>query len=319
MRRTILSLICLMATFGAFSATQSRIEKNTYIYAIKGDADTLRLDKYDDPSLRNESKKPVVMFAFGGSFRSGARDAADYTRYFDFLAGHGYVVISIDYRTGMSEFKSSAGIGAFATDLQKSVSMAVEDLFSATAFTIQNSLEWGVDPEQIIISGSSAGAITVLQAEYAISNASPAVAILPESFNYAGVISFAGAICTTELPAWASSPCPILFFHGDADTVVPFDKATIDDIAGMYGSRFLSKQLSEIGIPHELYIIKGSGHEVATSPMNSNLYDILAFLKEFVEQRQNRITCSEQILPGAPTDYKTDFSIMDYIRANMPQ
>lgn len=310
-----MSLIFTMTILAAFA--EPTIEKRTFTYTIKEEADTLKLDRY---SLESQcTERPAVMFVFGGSFRSGARDAADYTDYFNFLANQGYVVVSIDYRTGMKDFKASDGIGAFASGLQKSVAMAVEDLFTATSYIIENSRDWGIDSSQITISGSSAGAITVMQAEYAIANSSPLASILPSGFNYAGVISFAGAILSETEPHWGTNPCPILLFHGDADTVVPFDKATIDDVAGIYGSQYISSQLSEIESPYELYVIKGSGHETATSPMKSNLYEILSFLKESVAGHQNRIIRCEQSTPGAPTDYKTEFTIMDYIRANMPQ
>ena len=72
------------------------------------------------------------------------------------------------------------------------VNIAVEDLFSATLFVLENAEQWQIDTEKIITSGSSAGAISVLQAENAICNRTSSAAVLPQGFNYAGVISYAG-------------------------------------------------------------------------------------------------------------------------------
>ena len=47
---------------------------------------------------------------------------------------------------------------------------AVEDFYDATGFVINQSSDWNIDVEQIVASGSSAGAITVLQAEYDLCN-----------------------------------------------------------------------------------------------------------------------------------------------------
>lgn len=78
--------------------------------------------------------------------------------------------------------------------MARTISMAVEDLYDATAFIVDKADEWGIDSSQIVACGSSAGAITVLHGEYALCNASPLVQHLPVGFRYAGIVSFAGAI-----------------------------------------------------------------------------------------------------------------------------
>lgn len=59
--------------------------------------------------------------------------------------------------------------------MARTISMAVEDLYDATAFIVDKADEWGIDSSQIVACGSSAGAITVLHGEYALCNASPLV------------------------------------------------------------------------------------------------------------------------------------------------
>lgn len=309
----------LLAVVAATGLCAQAVERNTYIYSVTSQNDTLSLDLYTDASVAAPAEgRPSVIFVFGGSFRTGSRSEAGYLDYFEFLAQQGYAVASIDYRTGMSDFNPASGIGGFVSSLQSSVEMAVADLFAATEYIVVNAETFNINPQEIIASGSSAGAITVLQAEYAITCGHPAAAaLLPENFNYAGVISFAGAIMSGDgEPKFISEPCPILLFHGDADSVVPYNRATIGN-AGLYGSEWIAREMAEKGYPREFYTISACGHEIATQPMEKNLYNVLAFLKETVGKKARNIIDVRQTATDAPKDYKTAFTLQDYIRSNM--
>ena len=140
----------------------------------------------------NGVEKPLVIFMFGGGFIRGTRDDESYNGWFRTMTENGYRVVSIDYRLGL---KGSNKVGiAQVNVLDKAIHMAVEDLFSATNFILENADQFEVSPDNIVISGSSAGAISVMQAEYEIANGTSWASVLPEGFNYAGVMSFSGAI-----------------------------------------------------------------------------------------------------------------------------
>ena len=312
MKKFLLAALSVALFAGSASA---EIAKETYIYNITEQQDTLRLDYY---SSNCDSAAPLIIFAFGGSFRTGSRDASVYLPYFEFLTEHGYDVASIDYRTTMSSFDPSTGLIGFAIALQKAITTAVTDLYSATDYLIRNADALNIDTNRIIVSGSSAGAITALQAENLLSTGSQLATMLPGDFNYAAVISFAGAVCAAGTPKWnVEKICPMLLFHGDIDTTVPYDGIDAGGF-GLYGSKFISNQLSDIDVAHELYVINQADHSVATSPMSENLWDILSFLHEFVDNHAKRVTVVNQSQPGAPKDYNTKFSLMDYINSNMP-
>ncbi len=308
-------LLMFLASFLVFPAIAANVVKTTVPYVVRNQTDTLRLDRYELPD--GPKDRPVVLFAFGGGFRDGVRDDARYLPYFEFLAEHGYVVASIDYRTTLSSFDPASGATGFVSALEGAVSAAVEDFMTATAYIAANAVEWGIDPSRIVASGSSAGAITALQCEFLFSTGSQAVAMFPDGFNYAGTVTFAGAVCAPEAPMWdRERTCPMMLFHGDADSTVPFSSVTAGGM-GLYGSEAISDSLKAVGAPHELYVICGSDHSVAISPMEHNLYDILAFLREFVDGRADRITVIRQSEPGAPANYKTDFTLSDFLRSNM--
>lgn len=46
------------------------VQKENFVFSIKG-TDTLSLDKYELTSMSPASKKPVMIFAFGGGFKGG--------------------------------------------------------------------------------------------------------------------------------------------------------------------------------------------------------------------------------------------------------
>ncbi len=182
---------------------------------------TLKLDIYKTDSA-TILPQPCLVFVFGGGFKEGTRDARHYQPYFHYFATKGYTVVSIDYRLGMKG-KEAPGI-LNHKPLQQAIEMAVADLYIATNYLLEHADDLNIDPSLIILSGSSAGAITVLQADYMERDNHPAASVLPDDFRYAGVISFAGGIFSEEgLPSYTQRPAPTLFFHGSADKLVPYN------------------------------------------------------------------------------------------------
>ena len=139
----------------------------TYLY-VQRDTCDLYMDVYNpakgSQTSINGKSKPTIVFMFGGGFIGGQRDDASYNNWFRKLTQNGYRVVSIDYRLGL---KGSKKVGVAQVNvLDKAIHMAVEDLFSATLFMIDNAETLGIDPSNIVISGSSAGAISAMQASW---------------------------------------------------------------------------------------------------------------------------------------------------------
>lgn len=305
--------VATLLLLGFISASAATPQKQTHLFAVKG-ADSLYLDHYVAPV---EGKRPCMMFVFGGGFVGGQRDNDMYSTYFNFLTDNGYDVVSIDYRLGLKQLSSTPDITmkGVITLLNNAINMAVEDLFSATLFVLENADEWQIDTHQIVTSGSSAGAITVLQAEHALCNLTPSAAVLPADFRYAGVLSYAGAIFSLKgEPKWKRTPAPIMFFHGSADRQVPYDKATLFGI-GFYGPKFLAKEFNKQEWPHWFYDIEYHTHQIAGLPMFQNHNEILTFLKDFVKERRP-LTITTTVRDKALEKVDTKFKIMDYFEAN---
>lgn len=268
--KTSKSLISMMSA-AAFAITSAAAEDlivpdGTYLYE-KRDTCDLFLDVYNPASgsttIHDGKEKPTIIFMFGGGFIQGRRDDESYDRWFKMLTDNGYRVISIDYRLGL---KGSAKVGVAQVNvLDKAIHMAVEDLFSATNFIIDNSEQLGTDPANLVISGSSAGAISIMQAEYEICNRTACASVLPDGFNYAGAMSFSGAILSREgLVDFTTEPCPILMLHGTSDRLVPYNQIKVFNL-GFFGGGKLVERFKKFGFNFNMYHFMDYGHEIAGS------------------------------------------------------
>ncbi|NLI35003.1 MAG: alpha/beta hydrolase fold domain-containing protein [Bacteroidales bacterium] len=298
----------------------AQVAKSTFVYSIK-DNDTLRLDRYSAISESDRSVKPCIVFMFGGGFVGGHRDWEGYLSYFKEMAEKGYVVFSIDYRLGLRPLLGRLQKGEkiakaeYPLLFENTINVAVEDLYDATSFILSKADEWKIDPARIIINGSSAGAVSVLQAEYYLCSGNKRIRKLPDGFRYAGVISFAGAILSTsESLHWDKQPCPILFFHGDADNRVPYDKVSFFQYC-FFGSKKLAEEFDKLKCPYYFYDVENAAHEIAESPMKSNIAEIEEFLSQFIDKQQLLAIHKRVRFIDKPVLNKK-FCIDDYINAN---
>ncbi len=292
MKRTLIILISMLV----LGSTHHGIAQNalitpdaTFMFAQRDTCD-LFMDVYNpakgSETTLNGLEKPTVIFMFGGGFITGTRDDDDYHKWFKQLTDRGFRVISIDYRLGL---KGSTKVGVAQVNvLDQAIHMAVEDLFSATNYIIDNAETLGVDPANIVISGSSAGAISVMQAEYEISRGTSWASVLPSGFNYAGVMSFAGAILSREGKVdFVKKPCPTLMLHGTADELVPYKQIKVLWL-GFFGAGKLVDRFEKYGLNYNMYHFIGNGHEIASS-MDKTLDLQMKFIENNVMQKKMRI------------------------------
>ncbi len=306
-------LLLAMVFLGSITLYAQDVQKSTYHYATHQGQELL-LDRYMIEDETNESR-PCMIFAFGGGFVSGSRDVDFYMGYFERLAREGIVVVSIDYRLGLSNLQSDGGIVAMIGAFDNAVTIAVEDIYCATNFVCANAEEWNIDTDMIMLSGSSAGAIASVQAEWMRANGDWHAEVLPEGFRYAGVVSCAGAIFSVDgKPKFETRPAPMLLFHGTSDSNVPYDHASMFGV-GFYGSAYIARQLDKIDAPYWFYSAEYVDHSLAGTPLIDQCDLIMQFINEFViADKQLRIRTDVEALDGVKR--KTRFKVMDYIRTN---
>ncbi len=291
MKKTLIFIFSMLIIGSTHGVAQNALinPDATYMFAQRDTCD-LFMDVYQ-PAAGSERtigglEKPTVIFMFGGGFIEGTRDDEGYHNWFKQLTDNGFRLISIDYRLGL---KGSTKVGVAQVNvLDKAIHMAVEDLFSATNYIIDNAEELGVDPANIVISGSSAGAISVMQAEYEISRQTSWASVLPSGFNYAGVMSFAGAILSREGKVDFKKPtCPVMMLHGTADDLVPYKQIKLFNL-GFFGGGKLVDRFEKYGLNYNMYHFVGNGHEIAGA-MDKTLDLQMKFIENNVMQKKMRI------------------------------
>ena len=308
--KRLLLLVTLIFTMATLSAQT----KHTTHCFVEG-KDPLYLDHY---RAEGEGLHPCVLFAFGGGFSHGNRADERYMPYFDMLLAQGFDVVSIDYRLGMAyalDPNKEVGPIEGAWTMYRSVNMAAEDVLRALNYILINAVKMGIDISCIVASGSSAGAIAVLQAENHLTNHSHYAKNLSADYNFAGVIAFAGAIYgVLGEPKWGDTPCPIMMFHGNADRNVPYRKATIL-ATGFYGSDYIAEQLHEKGATYYFHSAHYRDHDLALSPLTDNHNEIALFLNRCVLGGEKMQHTNEYIAEGVEP-CQTEFSVQDYLNTN---
>lgn len=210
---------------------------STFLFAER-DTQKLYLDIYTPAT----SPKACIVYVFGGGFMVGTRNAGSLQEYYRHLQEQGFMVVAFDYRLGLKGKKINT---LSVQPIEQAIMMAVEDLYAAVQYLIEHSRELKVDTSKIVLIGSSAGAITALQADYMLARRMPVSQVLPENFRFAGVISFAGAIFSREGRVnYLRQPAPTFFLHGMDDKLVPYNKVQVFNL-GMFGSKALVKRFKK--------------------------------------------------------------------------
>lgn len=259
------------------------VRVETYTYAFK-DGKSLDLDVYF-PAFDNQTLRPLIFYVHGGGFSGGKRNEPGIQTFCKKLARHGYVVSSITYRLTRQGTATAFGCDCPAIDKLNTFNEAVEDVQDATFFMIKNRDKMGIDPQKIILSGSSAGAEAVLNAAY-----QPPYCYGLDSgpVSYAGVISMAGAVPDTSR-IFKESAIPSLLFHGTCDNLVPYASAphhyckkSEPGYLILHGSYTVAEKLKKLGTPFWLYTYCNAAHEIAGKPMSANFNEIVDFCYSYV-------------------------------------
>jgi predicted esterase len=299
--------ITLFLVFYAFSETRAQdryldmrfdsIEVNSYTYIVKN-GENLDLDIYT-PWGDPEENRPLLLYVHGGGFSGGTRNGDDIIEFCKRMAEYGYVTASISYRLTRKGKPTGFGCDCPEEEKLKTFQAAVEDIQDATFFLIQNRESFGIDPHNIILTGSSAGAEAALIAAY-----SPPNCFDLESgpVSYAGVISLAGAIPYLER-LYDESAIPTMFFHGTCDNLVPYATAphhycqpSQPGYLVLHGAYTLSKKLEELNVPYWLHTTCGGKHELAGTPISQYFDEIIEFCNDFVLEKKGQTR--HTIVPG---------------------
>jgi len=253
----------------------------------KGESQDLLLDIYTPPAEDTVQLRPLIFFVHGGSYIGGDKDDHTIKMMATEMAKRGYVGVSVQYRLQQSDVEGLDPILAFAdkNNWYKSIGRGVQDVKAAIRFIKQGVATEGniyqVDTNNIILYGSSAGAITILHTAYmtdlnqatdAMKNAITQIGGLEgESGNpgYAStntvraLVSCSGALADDQ---WVANrkDLSLLAFHHNNDPSVPFRAGcfytAFCHLGRFHGSYRLANKAEELGVHYELNVIDGVDH-----------------------------------------------------------
>ena len=254
-------LLVLLLLFNLSATAQNKM---TYPF-VERDS-TLYLDVHQ-PAVARVDRASVIS-VFGGGFITGRRNDSYQTALADSLVNHGFTVICIDYRLGLKDSLMVATHQRLLDidDLfQYCINIATEDCAAAINWVVAHADELNIDPAKIALTGSSAGAITVLQLDYCRANGLPEAAVLPEGWKPAAVIPYAGGVmCKKKNLKYKTDPAPTLLMHGTKDKIVAYKSFGLPFHAKLLGSKTIHKKMRKQDIPHWFIRFEGIGHEVAS-------------------------------------------------------
>lgn len=267
----------------SFSTLVWSQQKKTYTYAIK-EGQELQLDVYLPEFSSKSEKLPTLVWMHGGGFSGGVRDNQSETKLCETAVEQGFVAVSISYRLLRKGTATYFGCDCPAAEKKETFKQAAIDYMDAVSFLIDNSDELHIDTDKIIAGGSSAGAEAVLSAVY-----------MPDFYldgaydqiSFAGVFSLAGALVNLD-EITAKKAVPTVLFHGIADNLVPYSKASHHycnpkDVGYLVlnGSDKIVDRLDRLGASYLFYSYEKGRHEISGIPFG-DLTDVFDFFKSTV-------------------------------------
>ena len=230
---------------GTVKLTDVKVVTADHVYKKTPEGE-LTLHGFFPADWKATDKRPVIVFFFGGGWKSGA--FTQFVPQAEYFASRGIVAISADYRI---ESKHKTKPDA-----------AVEDAKSAIRWVRANAAKLGIDPDKVIGSGGSAGghlaAATALVEKFDAAD-DPKVSCKPNAlvlFN--PVLNLTGAKITgRDGSIIAEAISPMLFLKKDAPPCAIFF-GTDDKFLEM-GKEYVAK-CKELGVKAELYTAAEQPH-----------------------------------------------------------
>jgi acetyl esterase/lipase len=243
----------------------------------------LLLDIISPASKMNTALRPAYIIMHGGGWIGGGipLDHPDgWTEASSmFFASRGFVCFIINYRLQKDNGTYpkdwplvNRPVPGSHTGLPAAEYPATRDLKAAIRFVRANSEKYGVDPSRIAIAGGSAGSISSIAAgvvdeddyktELLADDPTLASTHLNTSSKVQCVVSHWGAgygemivqaADPTNRSRYTNKAAPVIEFHGDKDTTVPFADALAVEAAYQQAN-------SSGNLAYEMNVLKGCGH-----------------------------------------------------------
>ncbi len=291
-------------------------------YGLLAQPQDLFLDFYE-PTNDTLTKRPLIVFQFGGGFTIGWRSEPVIPQFCDYFAKCGYTVATIDYRIGLNPADTNSTVRAFYR--------GVQDERSAIRFLCQRAQQYKFDTSLIILTGTSAGCFCAFANAFTNDTGRP-----PSSFGSAleptdlgcmdcsgntdfghhiphikAIVNQWGAIMDTSFIE-ATENTPVISFHGDQDALVPYNSGypfSLPVFPVVYGSVPIHERLTNVGIMNVLHPLVGYGHEpeLLAPTLNDTIYKYSReFLFELLRPHASDITGDSLVCEQSIAQYSVE-------------
>ncbi|MEZ4879334.1 MAG: T9SS type A sorting domain-containing protein [Chitinophagales bacterium] len=253
----------------------------------KNNPTNLLLDVYTpDPTIDNENKKPLIIFVHGGSFIGGDRNDQGINQTAAYFASLGYATANIEYRVQQTTIFNPILDFADYNNFYQAIIRGMHDVKAAIRFfkkdVVENGNSYGIDTNNIILYGSSAGAIISLHTVFLDDTSEMDFRFKPNfdvlgglegnsgnagysSNNVKTVISCSGAL---HDPNYLNNNADINYigFHNTIDFTVPYELGCFVTAACFlgyfYGDKPIYNNTVRLNMNSEFYPVEGYGHPV---------------------------------------------------------
>lgn len=247
--------------------------------------------------------RPFVLMVHEGAFLFG--DLGNEMGKARGLAQRGYAAASINYRLGFNGGSEQYACGGNSQEAVRAVYRAVQDTYAAIHYFVDRAEEFGIDTRQIMLAGSSAGAITVTALVYmneadfealapgitkALGRLDPKAENSP--FRVRALLTQMGYGIFRNEYINASNAMPTVFFQRIGDNVLPYYKGTFlscPTYLSMEGAKLASDQLKKFKTPFELNYENLEGHHLSY-PEEYVIARYAGFMKRLWSQNPRQIT-----------------------------
>lgn len=197
---------------------------------------TLEMDIYL-PEGDLQETRPLLLMMHGGAFFIGNKEELGQAAWCRYFASLGYVAASINYRLGFHPVKE---------EVREAEMRALEDADAALAYLLGRE-DLRINPQQVFLAGTSAGAITALNMAYRPAPVS--------AYRICAVANLWGAVHSLSVLERAS--VPILSFQSVEDPILPYEEGYplnnrlkhFSDY--FYGTHAIHEKAVFLGIPAE--------------------------------------------------------------------
>lgn len=251
------------------------------------------------PPLSSDTlqKRPFIIFIHGGGFIDGAYNDDSSVFSVNYFAQRGYAAATIEYRLGWNTGgKDPAECKGDTTSMAEAIYRSVQDLRAALRYFTANASEYGIDPDQIFLFGSSAGNVAATATTFmtqdnfnaiipnvvntlgTLDNASNE---LKNSYNIQALLTKNGFALFNKNYINLDNCKPIFFMQGTNDEILPYSQGTpyyCPNYTESYGSDVVKGIVESYKFPYTQYAEIGGLHKV-DYPLEFAVNQMCVFIK----------------------------------------